>query len=80
MDALPTPGEVFESARLVALLDRVRASLPLHAQQERTHAHALERVVGCFRCLCCFLVRAAASKRKTSRVSFMWCVIFSLKL
>ncbi|CAK9048918.1 Uncharacterized protein SCF082_LOCUS27180 [Durusdinium trenchii] len=29
-----TPGEVFESARLVALLDRVRASLPLHAQQD----------------------------------------------
>lgn len=27
-------GEVFESARLVALLDRVRATLPLSAQQD----------------------------------------------
>ena len=29
-----TPGEAFDTARLVALLDRVRASLPLHAQQD----------------------------------------------
>ena len=29
-----TQGELFESARLMALLDRVRATLPLHAQQD----------------------------------------------
>lgn len=38
----PAAGEVFDSARLVALLDRVRASLPLHAQQEPwSDSHAM---------------------------------------
>ena len=32
--AIGDTGELFESARLMALLDRVRATLPLHAQQD----------------------------------------------
>lgn len=34
LPAICDTGELFESARLMALLDRVRATLPLHAQQD----------------------------------------------
>lgn len=58
-----TPGELFESARLMALLDRVRATLPLHAQQdflrERKRRDRLKDV--------CRVLRAA--KRKGHRLS-----------